>query len=82
MPHRPGGALKLKEISYLHAEGCAGGELKHGPLALVDEDFPTIAISPSDSVYEKMISNIQEIKARNGKVIAIATEGNKDIKNC
>ncbi|PIS39615.1 MAG: glutamine--fructose-6-phosphate transaminase (isomerizing) [Candidatus Nealsonbacteria bacterium CG08_land_8_20_14_0_20_38_20] len=74
------GALKLKEISYLHAEGAAGGELKHGPLALIDENFPTIALCPSDSVYEKMISNIQEIKAREGKVIAIATEGNEEIK--
>lgn len=74
------GALKLKEISYLHAEGYAGGELKHGPLALIDENFPTITICPSDSVYEKMISNIQEIKARNGLVIAIATEGNEEIK--
>ncbi len=74
------GALKLKEVSYLHAEGIAGGELKHGPLALISEDFPTIAICPSDSVYDKMISNIQEIKARNGKVIAIATQGNEDIK--
>jgi glutamine---fructose-6-phosphate transaminase (isomerizing) len=75
------GALKIKEISYIHAEGIAGGELKHGALALVDEDFPTIAIVPSDSVYEKMISNIQEIKARKGPVIAIATEGNEDIKS-
>ena len=74
------GALKLKEISYLHAEGIAGGELKHGPLALIDENFPTIAICPSDSVYEKMISNIQEIKAREGPVIAIATQGNEEIK--
>jgi len=74
------GALKLKEISYLHAEGVAGGELKHGPLALIDENFPTIAICPSDSVYEKMISNIEEIKARGGPVIAIATEGNDEIK--
>jgi len=74
------GALKLKEISYLHAEGVCGGELKHGPLALVDENFPTIAICPSDSVYDKMVSNIQEIKARNGPVIAIATEGNEEIK--
>lgn len=74
------GALKLKEISYLHAEGVAGGELKHGPLALVDEKFPTIAICPSDSVYDKMISNIAEIKARNGLVLAIATQGNEAIK--
>ncbi|MFC1789518.1 glutamine--fructose-6-phosphate transaminase (isomerizing) [Patescibacteria group bacterium] len=75
------GALKLKEISYLHAEGVSAGELKHGAIALINEDFPTVAICPSDSVYEKMVSNIQEIKARNGKVIAIATEGNKDIKS-
>lgn len=75
------GALKLKEISYLHAEGAAGGELKHGPLALIDENCPTIAICPSDSVYEKMIANVEEVKARKGKVIAIATEGNEEIAN-
>jgi len=74
------GALKLKEISYLHAEGVAGGELKHGSLALIDENFPTIAICLSDSVYEKMVSNIEEVKARGGPVIAVATEGNEEIK--
>jgi glucosamine--fructose-6-phosphate aminotransferase (isomerizing) len=74
------GALKLKEISYLHAEGTAGGELKHGALALIDENVPTVAICPSDSVYEKMISNILEIKARKGLVLAIATQGNEEIK--
>jgi glucosamine--fructose-6-phosphate aminotransferase (isomerizing) len=74
------GALKLKEISYLHAEGTAGGELKHGSLALIDKNIPTVAICPSDSVYEKMISNIQEIKARKGLVLAIATQGNEEIK--
>ena len=74
------GALKLKEISYIHAEGVPGGELKHGPLALVNEDFPTIAICPKDSVYEKMLSNIEEIKARGGKVIAIAEKGDEKIK--
>jgi glucosamine--fructose-6-phosphate aminotransferase (isomerizing) len=74
------GALKLKEISYLHAEGYPGGELKHGPLALIDENIPTIAICPSDSVYEKMVSNIQEIRARGGLLIAIATQGNEEIK--
>lgn len=74
------GALKLKETAYIHAEAFSGGELKHGSLALITEDFPTIAICPSDSVYEKMVSNIQEIKARNGPVIAIATEGNEEIK--
>jgi len=75
------GALKLKEISYIHAEGYGAGEMKHGPIALIDEDFPTVAICPSDSVYDKMISNIEEVKARKGKIIAIATEGNQDIKN-
>ena len=74
------GALKLKEISYIHAEGYGAGEMKHGPIALIDENFPTVAICPSDSVYEKMISNIEEIKVRKGPVIAIATEGNEDIK--
>ncbi|MFA5232133.1 MAG: glutamine--fructose-6-phosphate transaminase (isomerizing) [Candidatus Paceibacterota bacterium] len=74
------GALKLKEISYVHAEGVAGGELKHGPLALVDENCPTVAICPTDSVYEKMVANIEEIKARKGKVIAVATKGNEKIK--
>ena len=74
------GALKLKEISYIHAEGIVGGELKHGPLALVEESFPTVAICPSDSVYDKMVSNIQQVRGRNGKVIAVATEGNEDIK--
>ncbi len=74
------GALKLKEISYLHAEGGASGELKHGPLALVDENFPTIAICPSDSVYDKMILGVEEVKARKGPVLAIATEGNERIK--
>src|SRR3989338_501133 len=75
------GTLKLKEVAYAHAEGFAGGELKHGSLALIDENFPTIAICPSDSVYEKMVSNIQEIKARSGPVLALATEGNEEIKN-
>jgi glucosamine--fructose-6-phosphate aminotransferase (isomerizing) len=75
------GAHKIKEAAYIHAEGLRAGELKHCELALVDENFPVIAIVPSDSVYEKMISNIQEVKARNGKVLAIATEGNEDIKS-
>ncbi|MFH0906771.1 MAG: glutamine--fructose-6-phosphate transaminase (isomerizing) [bacterium] len=74
------GALKLKEISYIHAEGYGAGEMKHGLIALIDENFPSICIAPSDSVYEKMVSNIEEIKARKGKVIAIATKGNQDIK--
>ncbi|MDX1535540.1 MAG: glutamine--fructose-6-phosphate transaminase (isomerizing) [Candidatus Spechtbacterales bacterium] len=74
------GALKLKEISYIHAEGYAGGEMKHGPIALIDKDFPTFAVMPRDSIYEKMLSNIEEIKARSGPIIAVTTEGNKDIK--
>jgi len=73
------GALKLKEISYIHTEGYPAGELKHGPLALVDENLPTIFIIPKDSVYDHNLSNLEEIKARKGKVIAIATEGDKDI---
>ncbi len=74
------GALKLKEISYIHAEGYPSGEMKHGPIALVTDEVPTVALVPKDSVYSKMINNIQEIKARNGKVIAIATAGDEDIK--
>ncbi|HHE67547.1 MAG TPA: glutamine--fructose-6-phosphate transaminase (isomerizing) [Candidatus Parcubacteria bacterium] len=74
------GALKLKEISYLPAEGVPGGELKHGPLALIEERYPTIAICPSDSVYDKMVSNIEEVKARKGKVIAVATQGDQEIR--
>ncbi len=74
------GALKLKEISYVHAEGYGAGEMKHGPIALINENFPTFVICPSDSVYEKVVSNIEEIKARKGKVIALATEGNEEIK--
>jgi len=75
------GALKLKEVAYsVHAEGCAGGEIKHGPIAMINGDFPCIFIVPSDSVYEKMWSNMEEVKARGGKIIAIATEGNEEIK--
>jgi len=74
------GALKLKEISYIHAEGYAAGEMKHGPIALINPDMPTVAVVPQDSMYEKMISNIQEIKSRKGPVIAIATEGDTRIK--
>ncbi|MCD6429475.1 glutamine--fructose-6-phosphate transaminase (isomerizing), partial [bacterium] len=74
------GALKLKEITYIHAEGYPAGEMKHGPIAMIDENFPSVVIVPKDSVYEKMVSNIQEIKARKGKVIAITTEGNEEIK--
>ena len=73
------GALKLKEISYAHAEAYPAGEMKHGPIALIDENFPTVVLAPSDSVYEKMMSSIQQIKARKGPVIAVATDGNKEI---
>ncbi len=69
------GALKLKEISYIHAEGYPAGEMKHGPISLIDENFPTVAIAPMDCTYEKMISNIQEIKARNGRVLVITNRG-------
>lgn len=74
------GALKLKEISYAHAEGCGAGEMKHGPIAMIDENFPSVFVAPQDSVYAKMISNIEEVRARNGPVIAIATEGDMRIK--
>jgi glucosamine--fructose-6-phosphate aminotransferase (isomerizing) len=75
------GALKLKEISYIHAEGYAAGEMKHGPLAMIDENFPTFAIATDSDLIEKTYSNIEEIRARKGKVIAIASEGNEQIKN-
>ena len=74
------GALKLKEISYVHAEGYPAGEMKHGPIALVDSNFPAMIIAPRDSVYEKTISNLQELKARKAKIIALATEGDEEIK--
>ncbi len=69
------GALKLKEISYIHAEGYPAGEMKHGPIALLDENVPVVALAPRDSVYEKMVSNIEEVKARGAPVLAVATEG-------
>ncbi|OGH68782.1 MAG: glutamine--fructose-6-phosphate aminotransferase [Candidatus Magasanikbacteria bacterium RIFCSPHIGHO2_01_FULL_47_8] len=75
------GALKLKEISYIHAEGISAGELKHGHIALIDKNFPTVAIAPKDSVYEKMLSNIEEIKARGGPVLAVTTKGNTKLKD-
>ena len=69
------GALKLKEISYIHAEGYAAGELKHGPIALIDKDMPVMALVPKDSVYQKTVSNVEEIKARQGRLLLIGTEG-------
>jgi glutamine---fructose-6-phosphate transaminase (isomerizing) len=74
------GALKLKEISYIHAEGYAAGEMKHGPLAMIDENFPTFAIACDSPLLDKTYSNIQEIRARKGPVIAVATKGNTQIK--
>jgi glucosamine--fructose-6-phosphate aminotransferase (isomerizing) len=69
------GALKLKEISYIHAEGYPAGEMKHGPIALIDERMPVVALAPRDHVFEKMIGNMQEVKARGGSVIAVTTQG-------
>jgi glucosamine--fructose-6-phosphate aminotransferase (isomerizing) len=74
------GALKLKEISYIHAEGYPAAEMKHGPIALIDEEMPTFVIATQDSSYEKVVSNIQEVKARKGKVIAVVTKGDIDVK--
>nr|WP_321406128.1 glutamine--fructose-6-phosphate transaminase (isomerizing) [uncultured Carboxylicivirga sp.] len=74
------GALKLKEISYIHAEGYPAAEMKHGPIALIDENMPVFVLATKDKSYEKIVSNIQEVKARNGKVIAIITEGDEIIK--
>jgi glucosamine--fructose-6-phosphate aminotransferase (isomerizing) len=73
------GALKLKEISYVHAEGYPAGEMKHGPIALIDEKMPTLAIVPKDKVYDKLLSNISEIKARSGYVLAVAFEDDAQI---
>lgn len=73
------GALKLKEISYIHAEGYPAAEMKHGPIALIDENMPVVAIAPNDIIYDKIISNLQEVQARNGRIISIATEGDKRI---
>ena len=74
------GALKLKEISYIHAEGYPAAEMKHGPIALIDENMPVVFIATKDSTYEKITSNIEEVKARSGRIIAIATEGDEEIK--
>ena len=73
------GALKLKEISYIHAEGYPAAEMKHGPIALIDENMPVIVVAPNKGHYEKLVSNVQEVKARNGKVIAVVTEGDVEV---
>ncbi len=70
------GALKLKEISYIHAEGYPAAEMKHGPIALINSEMPTVIIAPNDSLYEKIVSNVQQVKSRGGSVIAIVNKGN------
>jgi glucosamine--fructose-6-phosphate aminotransferase (isomerizing) len=74
------GALKLKEISYIHAEGYPAAEMKHGPIALIDEEMPVVFLATNKSAYEKIVSNIQEVKARKGKIIAIVNKGDTQIK--
>ena len=75
------GALKLKEISYIHAEGYPAAEMKHGPIALIDENMPVVFIVPRDGIYEKVVSNIQEVRARRGRIIAVANEDDTEIEN-
>jgi len=75
------GALKLKEISYIHAEGYAAGEMKHGPIALIDQDMPVVVLAPRDRLYEKTVSNLMEVQARNAPVIALVSEGERDLGN-
>jgi glucosamine--fructose-6-phosphate aminotransferase (isomerizing) len=73
------GALKLKEISYIHAEGYPAGEMKHGPIALIDDKMPVLVLAPLGRTYEKVVSNIEEVKARRGTVIAVASDGDADL---
>ena len=73
------GALKIKEISYIHAEAHSAGEMKHGPIALIDDRMATIALAPKTALYEKMMNNIKEIKARDGIVVAVTTEGDDEL---
>jgi glutamine---fructose-6-phosphate transaminase (isomerizing) len=73
------GALKLKEISYIHAEGYPAGEMKHGPIALIDENMPIVVLAPSDSVRDKVLSNLMEVKARDGTVLAFVSDGDDEI---
>jgi len=73
------GALKLKEISYIHAEGYPAAEMKHGPIALIDENMPCVVIATQDSVYAKVVSNVEEIRARRGRVLAVVTEGDSEV---
>jgi len=74
------GALKLKEVSYIHAEGYPAAEMKHGPIALIDENMPVVFIAIQDSTYEKVLSNLEEVRARRGRVVAVATEGDEEIR--
>jgi glucosamine--fructose-6-phosphate aminotransferase (isomerizing) len=74
------GALKLKEISYIHAEGYPAAEMKHGPIALIDENMPVVFIAPKDAVHSKIVSNIEEVKARGGKVLALINQGDTEIE--
>jgi glucosamine--fructose-6-phosphate aminotransferase (isomerizing) len=74
------GALKLKEISYIHAEGYPAAEMKHGPIALIDDAMPVIVLATGQETYEKVVSNIQEVKARKGKIIAVVSQGDKSVK--
>lgn len=74
------GALKLKEISYIHAEGYPAAEMKHGPIALVDQDMPIVFLATHHQLYEKIISNMQEVKSRNGRILAVVTEGDQQVK--
>jgi glucosamine--fructose-6-phosphate aminotransferase (isomerizing) len=74
------GALKLKEVSYIHAEGYAAGEMKHGPIALIDANMPVVALATKDQHYAKMFSNIEEVRAREGIVLAVATEGDTSLQ--
>src|SRR5690606_23356747 len=73
------GALKLKEISYVHAEGYPAAEMKHGPIALIDENMPVIVVAPRDAIYGKIVSNVQEVRARGGRIIAIVNPGDEEI---
>jgi glutamine---fructose-6-phosphate transaminase (isomerizing) len=75
------GALKLKEISYIHAEGYPAGEMKHGPIALIDENMPVVVLAPKNESYEKVVSNMEEVIARGGLVIAVCTEGDAEIRD-
>ncbi len=75
------GALKLKEISYIHASGYAAGEMKHGPIALIDSDMPVVALAPNDNTYPKMLSNMEEVSARSGRLIAVVNEGAAELSS-